>query len=150
MQQLWPDHKLALELMRLTRESGNPSHAAKQLLQRVRDDYEARLAEVIARTAATNSWANALENQLQKVLAESKEGGAWESVTTALPPAINDDGYSGKVEVRCIGWRSAKSGGWEAAKDEDGVAVTHWRFIDCLDNGRGGDDGPASAVREVR
>lgn len=41
MPQLWPDHKLALELMRLTRESGNPSHAAKQLLQRVRDEYEA-------------------------------------------------------------------------------------------------------------
>jgi hypothetical protein len=128
--------------MRLTRESGNPSHAAKHLLQRVRNDYEARLAEVITRTAASNSWANALENQLQKVLADSKDGGAWESVMTALPPAINDDGDSGPVEVRCIGWRCAKRDGWEVAQDEEGVAVSHWRFIDCPHQGRGGDDQP--------
>jgi hypothetical protein len=137
MQQLWPDHKLALEFTRLTRESGNPNQAAKQLLQRVRDEYEARLAEVITRVAASNSWANALENQLQKLLAESKEGGAWEAVTVALPPAINDDGYSDAVEVRCIGWRCAKIDGWEVAEDEDGVAVTHWRFVSCPDDGRG-------------
>jgi hypothetical protein len=72
----------------------------------VRDDYEAQLAEVLTRAAAANSWANALENQLQKLLAESREGGTWEPVTVALPPAINDEGYSGKVEVRC-------SGGWQ-------------------------------------
>jgi hypothetical protein len=145
MQQLWPDNKLAFEYMRLARETGNANHAAKQLLMRVRDEYEARTAEVIARAAAVNSWANALENQLHKVLAESKEGGAWEPVTTALPPAINDDGYSGEVEVRCIGWRCAKGGDWEVARDEDGVHVTHWRFASChdagLDDGRGVDAG---------
>lgn len=55
--------------------------------------------------------ANALENQLQKVLAESKEGGVWEPVTVALPPAINDDGNSGEVEVRCSGWHGGKNDG---------------------------------------
>ncbi len=134
MQQLWPDRKLALEFTRLARESGNSNPAAKQLLQRVRDEYEAHLAEVIARAASANLWANALENQLQKLLAESKEGGAWEPVASALPPAINDDGYSGEVEVRCSGWRGAKIDGWEVAKDEDGVTVTHWRFVSCLDD----------------
>jgi hypothetical protein len=133
MPQLWPEHKLAFEFMRLTKECGNSNHAAKQLLLRVRDDYEARLVEVITRTAAANSWANALENQLQKLLAESREGGTWEPVTVALPPAIKDDGYSGEVEVRCIGWRGGESDGWEVAEDEDGVAVTHWRFLSCLE-----------------
>jgi hypothetical protein len=150
MQQLWPDHKLALEFTRLARESSNPKHAAKQLLQRVRDEYEARLAEVITRAAASNSWANALENQLQKLLAQSKEGGAWEAVTVALPPATNSDGYSGEVEVRCIGWRGAKIGGWEVAKDEDGVAVTHWRFVSCPDEGRGVGVRPSRAIQKVR
>lgn len=42
--------------MRLTKECGSSNHAAKQLLLRVRDDYEARLAEVLTRTAAANSW----------------------------------------------------------------------------------------------
>ena len=144
MQQLWPDDKLALEFLRLARESGNPNYAAKQLLPRVRDEYEARLAEVLTRAAAANSWANALENQLQKLLTESKEGGVWESVTAALPPAINDDGYSGEVEVRCSGWRGAEIDGWEVAKDEDGVAVTHWRFVSCLDDGRGVDVRPVA------
>jgi hypothetical protein len=135
LQQLWPDHKLAFEFLRLARESGNANLAAKQLLQRVRDEYEAQLAEMIARASAANAWANALENQLQKLLAEREEGGVWEPVTVALPPAINDDGYSGMVEVRCIGWRGGKIAGWAVAEDEDGVAVTHWRFINCLDDG---------------
>jgi hypothetical protein len=139
MQQLWPDDKLAREFIRMASTSGNSNHAATQLLRRVRDEYEAHLAQVLTRAAAANSWANALENQLQKLLAESKECCAWEQVTAALPPAINDDGYSGEVEVRCIGWRYAQMAGWEVAKDEDGVAVTHWRFVGCPDNGRGVD-----------
>lgn len=150
MQQLWPDHKLAFEFTRLARESRNPNLAAKQLLQQVRDDYEARLAETITRAAASNSWANALENQLQKLLAESKEGGAWEPVTVALPPATNSDGYSGEVEVRCIGWRGAKIDGWEVAKDEDGVAVTHWRFVSCPDPSNGVGFRSSRAIRKAK
>lgn len=132
MQPLWSDQKLVIEFMRLTQACGTPQHAAKQLLPRVRDEYEALLAEVMARAAATNSWANALENQLQKVLAACQDGGAWEPVDAALPPAIDDDGYSGEVEVRCIGWRGGKLPGWQVAQDEDGVAVTHWRFSSYL------------------